>query len=99
MADMSEEDGQLLQTLEYCEHLAWLGVSAMRAEPFGVALSCRNRVVGIWSFYRGQYRYRSLANWEPIASVATLDMVLELTGWMADLDAWVGFPALRGRVH
>lgn len=99
MNEMSGQDAALLDTLGHCEHLAWLGVTALPAEPFGVALSMRNRVVGIWSYYQGQYRYRSLASWQPIATVATLDMAVELTEWMADLDAWVGVPAVRGRLH
>ena len=77
MTDLSDEDAVLLLSYEHCDHLAWHGVTAMRAEPFGVALEKRRRIVGLWSYYRGQYRYRSLASWEPIATVATLDMAVE----------------------
>lgn len=99
MPDLCVEDAALLLSFEHCAHLAWLGVTAMQAEPFGIALERRRRIVGIWSYYAGHYRYRSLASWEPIAIVATLDMAVELTGWMADFDAWVGVPAVKSRPH
>ena len=99
MPDFSEEDANLLRAVEVCEQLPGLGITAARAQPYGVAVYQRDNVVGIWSFYQGRYLYRSLASWEPIATVATLDMVLQLTQWMGDTDAWTGAPALRGKPH
>lgn len=86
------EDTRLLHSLAHCRQLASRGMTVRRAEPFGVAMSMHDRVVGIWSFHQGQYRYRSLSSWEPIAAVATLEMVLHLTEWMVDHDTCAGPP-------
>ena len=99
MAELNDEDAAVLCAISISESLAAASVTAAPAVPYGIALSQRDAVVGIWSYHQHRYHYRSLANWEPLASVVNLEMAMLLTTWMADRDAWTGAPALKGRPH
>ena len=85
---MSPEDSQLFAHLSASAELQGFGVSLGRGERYGVAVSADGRPVGIWSFHRGEYRWRYLGNYEPVATAKTIDECLLLTLRMAIRRTW-----------
>jgi hypothetical protein len=93
------EDTKLMHAFRCCGRLADLGVQVEPAERYGVAIFQHERPVGMWSFFHGQYRYRTLANWEPLAKTETIAVTLELARRMAELDDWTRVPETASRPH
>jgi hypothetical protein len=73
MTDHRSKERELLVALNNCRALARQGVRAELADDFGVLYYRGGSAVGIWSYHGGHYRFRTLANWDPIRLVITID--------------------------
>jgi hypothetical protein len=54
-------------------------IRAVLAQPYGVLIIRNDLPSGLWSYYKGQFQYRKLANHDPIATFLTLDEVVKFT--------------------
>jgi hypothetical protein len=58
---------------------ARLGIPGVRSEfghTFGVLVLLDEKPIGLWGKYDDRYRFRTLANWEPLRIVETIDQAL-----------------------
>jgi hypothetical protein len=82
--DLAPEDGRLLAALRESDELRRLGCRVELGEGYGVLIHARDNAVGVWSYFDGMYRFRTLASWEPFCQAESIEDAVAMTLVLVD---------------
>jgi len=86
---MSNLEPHLLSLISESPKCTELGLSASLAERFGIQITERGQIAGIWSEMRGRLVFRNLSSWQIHTWADTAEDALAATIQMAERRRWV----------
>lgn len=78
------EDGKVVAAINRSSDLARRGIRAETGETFGALVFLGAVTLGIWSYFDGAYRFRTLANWNPLVYANSLEDIISATRNVAE---------------
>lgn len=87
---MSSQEARLFILVTESPRCAELGIGIAPAPRFGLQVSHRGLVVGVWSERDGVLGFRNLASWQIRNTAATPGDAMAATIAMAEREDWLG---------